>query len=336
MIRTAEPGLADGDRRPHMVEERAMSNKPTEFRAGFVALVGRPNVGKSTLLNQILGEKIAITTPRPQTTRNRIVGVRNLPAAQLVLVDTPGLHRPSGRGRSRLNTYMVGEALAALQEVDAVCALVETPAPAELKQGWKVDTATRYVIDELLAVQKPAVLAVNKVDTLGNKQLLLPMMAALGEAHAWRAIVPISAKSGNGVDRLVGELAAMLPEGERLFPEEMLTDRAERWLGAELIREQAFLLTRQEVPYSVAVTIDTWQERPKDVMVEATIHVDKEAHKRIIVGEGGRMIREIGTRARQEIGNLLAVPVHLKLFVRVDEGWTDSARSLRELGYGDE
>jgi GTP-binding protein Era len=306
------------------------------------------------LLNCILGQKLAIATPRPQTTRNRIVGVRNLPAAQLVLVDTPGLHRPSGRGRTRLNQYMVGEALAALEEVDAVCAIVETPTAADRSdhgrrrasgaaadRGWKLDAATGYVLEELAAANKPAVLALNKVDTLANKQLLLPMLDALGRAHPFAAMVPISAKTGDGVERLVGELAALLPSGERLFPEEMLTDRAERWIGAELIREQVFLLTRQEVPYSVAVTIDTWEERtaPKgaagSVFVEATIHVDKAAHKRIVVGEGGRMIREIGTRARQEIANLLAVPVHLKLFVRVDEGWTDSARSLRELGYGE-
>jgi len=322
----------------------------SDFRAGFVALVGRPNVGKSTLLNRILGEKLAIATPRPQTTRNRIVGVRNLPSAQLVLVDTPGLHRPKGRGRSRLNEFMVGEALAALQEVDAVCALVEVPAAAELtdhrrrpasaepaaRGGGRLDPATRYVIDELAGADKPAVLAVNKVDTLGNKQLLLPFLQALGAAHPWRAIVPISAATGDGVDRLVGELAALLPVGERLFPEEMLTDRAERWIGAEFIREQVFLLTRQEVPYSTAVSIDSWEEREKDVMVEATIHVEKEAHKRILVGEGGRMIREIGSRARHEISQLLAVPVHLKLFVRVDEGWTENARQLRELGYGEE
>ena len=313
-----------------------MSNKrPEETRAGFVALIGRPNVGKSTLLNHILGEKLAIATPRPQTTRNRIVGVKNLPAGQLVLVDTPGLHRPSGRGRTRLNQFMVGEALAALQEVDVVCALVEAPAAKEAER-YRLDPATRYVIEELQAVDKPAVLAINKVDMLGNKGLLLPVLDALGKAFAWRAIVPISAKSGDGVDRLVGELMALLPAGEPLFPEEMLTDRAERWIGAEFIREQVFLLTRQEVPYSTAVTIDSWQERGKDVMVEATIHVEKSAHKRIVVGEGGRMIREIGTRARQEIANLLAVPVHLKLFVRVDEGWTESARSLRDLGYGEE
>lgn len=312
--------------------------RPDEKRAGFVALVGRPNVGKSTLLNRILGEKLAIATPRPQTTRNRIVGVRNLAAGQLVLVDTPGLHRPSGRGRTRLNQFMVGEALTALQEVDAVCVLVEAPTGPRAER-YQLDAATRYVFEELQAVGKPAVLAINKIDLLGNKSLLLPVLETLHKAHDWRAIVPISAQRGEGVDRLTDELLSLLPAGEPLFPEEMLTDRAERWIGAEFIREQVFLLTRQEVPYSAAVTIDTWTERTqpqRDVMVEATIHVEKSAHKRIVVGEGGKMIREIGTRARQEISNLLAVPVHLKLFVRVDEGWTERARALRELGYGEE
>jgi GTP-binding protein Era len=331
-----------------MVEERAMSSKApashAPFHAGFVALVGRPNVGKSTLLNQILGQKLAIATPRPQTTRNRIVGVRNLPGAQLVLVDTPGLHRPSGRGRSRLNQFMVGETLAAIQDVDAVCAILECPSGAEakklndrFKQGKiELDAGTRYVVEEIATAKKPAILAINKVDLLHDKRLMLPLLEALQKAHPWADLVPISAKSGDGVDRLVNAMKALLPESEPLFPEEMLTDRAERWLGAELVREQVFLLTRQEVPYSTAVTIDTWQERGKDVMAEATIHVEKDAHKRIVVGERGRMIREIGTRARQEIANLLAVPVHLKLFVRVDENWTESARTLRELGYGEE
>ena len=308
---------------------------PEEFRAGFVALIGRPNVGKSTLLNRILGEKIAIATPRPQTTRNRIVGVRNFEGAQLVLVDTPGLHRPSGRGRTKLNSYMVGEALQALGDVDSICAIVEAPTAKEA-EGYRIDVATKYVIDEIKAAKKPAVLVINKVDLLRNKSLLLPVLEKLQAAHEWRAIIPISAKDGDNVERLEGELTAMLPIGEAIFPEEMLTDRAERWIGAEFIREQVFLLTRQEVPYSCAVSIDTWEERGKDVMVEATIHVDKEAHKRMIVGEGGRMVREIGSRARHEISQLLAIPVHLKLFVRVDEGWTESARTLRELGYGEE
>ncbi len=314
------------------------------FRAGFVALVGRPNVGKSTLLNRVLGEKIAIATSRPQTTRNRIVGIHNLDGAQLVLVDTPGLHRPSGRGRSRLNTFMVGEALAAIQEVDAVCALVECPSGAEAKKlllaaekgKLELDAGTRYVVEEIKAAKKPAVLAVNKVDTLSDKRVLLPLLEALGQAHAWAQMIPISAKSGDGVDSLVTALRDLLPVGDKLFPDDVLTDRAERWIGAEFIREQVFVLTRQEIPYSTAVSIETWNERGKDVMIEATIHVEKEAHKRIVVGEGGRMIREIGARARQEIANLLAVPVHLKLFVRATEGWTESARTLRELGYGDE
>lgn len=309
--------------------------RPAEFRAGFVALVGRPNVGKSTLLNHLLGQKIAIATARPQTTRNRILGVRNLEGGQLVLVDTPGLHRPSGRGRSKLNAFMVGEALAALSEVDAVCTIIEAP-EKKVAEDYKIDIATSYVIEEVKKANKPAILVVNKIDTLRNKQLLLPVLTKLGAAHDWKAVVPISAKTGENVERLEAELAAVLPVGEPLFPEEMLTDRAERWLGAEFIREQVFILTRQEVPYSAAVSIDTWDERGKDVMVEATIHVAKEAHKRIVVGERGRMIREIGARARHEISQLLAVPVHLKLFVRVSEGWTESARSLRELGYGEE
>jgi len=304
-------------------------------RAGFIALVGRPNVGKSTLLNHILGEKIAIVAPRPQTTRNRVLGVKNVPGAQLVLVDTPGLHRPSGRGRTKLNQFMVGEAMAALEEVDALVLIVECPAPALLKRGFRLDPAEKFVLDELARVKKPVVLAVNKVDLVGNKQLLLPLLEGWLKAYPFAAMVPISAKSGDGVRLLIDEMVKILPEGEPLFPEEMITDRAERWLGAELIREQVFLLTKQEVPYSVAVSIDEWQERAqkKDVMVSATIHVEKEAQKKILVGQAGRMIREIGARARQEISKMTACPVHLKLFVRVDAGWTGNTSQLRELGY---
>jgi GTP-binding protein Era len=239
---------------------------------------------------------------------------------------------------------MVGEALAALQEVDAVCAIVESPSGAEAKKllvaaergKLELDAGNKYVVDEIKTASKPAILALNKVDLLGDKRLLLPLIEAFGKAHPWAEIVPISAKSGDGVERLVEAMKALLPVSAPLFPDDVLTDRAERWIGAEFIREQVFVLTRQEIPYSTAVTIDTWTERAGDVMVEATIHVEKEAHKRIVVGEGGRMIREIGSRARQEIANLLAVPVHLKLFVRVSAGWTESAKTLRELGYGDE
>jgi GTP-binding protein Era len=312
--------------------------KEPDYCTGYVALVGRPNVGKSTLLNHVLGQKIAIASPRPQTTRNRVMGVRNFPKAQMILVDTPGLHKPSGPGRTRLNAFMVGEAMAALQEVDAVCLIVEAPEAKNVPEDGKpfrIDPGTQFVIDEVKAAEKPAVLAINKVDLLHNKRAMLPALAAYGAAHEWAAVVPISAKGGEGVPQLLEQLMKLLPPGEAMFPEEMVTDRAERWIGAEFIREQVFILTRQEVPYGAAVEIDRWDERGKDVFIEATVHVAKDAHKRIVVGEGGRMIREIGTRARNEISQLLAVPVHLKLFVRVTEGWTESERQLRDLGYGD-
>jgi GTP-binding protein Era len=308
-------------------------------RAGFIALIGRPNVGKSTLLNHVLGEKIAIVAPRPQTTRNRILGVKNVPGAQLVLVDTPGLHRPSGRGRTKLNQFMMGEALSALEEVDALVLLIEAPAPALLKKGFRLDAGDKFVLEELKRVGKPVVLAINKVDLIRDKSLLLPLLEGWQKSYEFSTLVPISALSGDGVRLLVDEMVKLVPEGEPMFPEEMITDRAERWLGAELIREQLFILTKQEVPYSVAVTIDEWNERPQrgknaaDVMVSATVHVEKEAQKKIVVGEGGRMIREVGTRARQEIAKMTGCPVHLKLFVRVDEGWTSSSGQLKELGY---
>ncbi len=338
-------------------------------RSGFAALVGRPNVGKSTLLNQILGQKIAIASPRPQTTRNRILGVRNLEAdakhpdpdgqdgGQLVLLDTPGLHRPTGKGRSRLNQFMVSEALTALDEVDVVVLLVECPPPAALSPGrlrqrqrlapdapvetpeqaldnFRIDGGNQWVIEQLARSKKPSVLAVNKIDLLSEKRRLLPLLQQFGAVHSFSAMVPISAASGEGVDELVRQIVRLLPAGPALFPEEMVTDRAERWLGAEFIREQVFLLTKEEVPYAVAVTIDEWQERDRgDVMVSATIHVEKESQKKIVVGHGGQMVRQIGILARAEIGRLLGCPVHLKLFVRVDEEWTESRHALGEMGY---
>jgi GTP-binding protein Era len=309
-------------------------HKRDSSRAGFIALVGRPNVGKSTLLNHVLGEKLAIVAPRPQTTRNRILGVKNVPGAQIVLVDTPGLHRPSGKGRTKLNQFMVGEALAALEEVDALVLIVECPPAAHLKRGFALDVADRYLLEELKRVGKPALLAINKVDLVSDKRLMLPLLDGWAKAHSFAALVPISALTGDGVRKLVEEMVNLLPEGAPLYPDEMLTDRTERWLGAELVREQVFLLTKQEVPYSVAVTIDEWQERPRgDVVVSATVHVEKEAQKKILVGQGGRMIREIGSRARHEMGKLVDRPVHLKLFVRVDEGWTGSPGQLKDMGY---
>ncbi|HEX2574069.1 MAG TPA: GTPase Era [Polyangia bacterium] len=316
------------------------------FRAGLIAIVGLPNVGKSTLMNRILGQKIAIASPRPQTTRNRILGIHNTPEAQLVLVDTPGLpglgRAATGR-RTELGRYMREESLAALASVDAVLVIIEAPQRERLartvEKGYQIGAEYRFLLGALQENKKPTVLALNKVDAARDKRALLPVLDAWQKTHPFRALVPISATTGEGVDRLESELIAVLPEGERLFPEDVVTDRAERWLAAEMVREQVFLLTRQEVPYAVAVTIDTFEERPAhddhpaDVFIEAAIHVEKEAQKRILIGEGGRMVREIGSRARGEISQLLDCPVHLKLFVRVEPEWTTDLRGLRKMGY---
>jgi GTP-binding protein Era len=206
-----------------------------------------------------------------------------------------------------------------------------------------LDAADRFVAETLQKSGKPAILALNKVDTVRDKRLLLPLLEEWGKLHDFRAIVPISALFGDGVERLCAELLAAVPEGPPLFPEEMVTDRAERWLAAELIREQIFLLTRQEVPYAVAVTIDNWEDRllerghkrgqRRGAFIDATIHVEKEAQKRIVVGEGGHLVRDVGIAARAEIGKLLGCPVHLSLFVRVDPDWTQSPATLRDMGY---
>lgn len=334
-------------------------------RAGFVALVGRPNVGKSTLLNRILGEKLAIVSPKPQTTRTRLLGIKNLPGAQLALVDTPGMHKADGRGRTLLNRYMVDEAQTALASVDVVLLVTDLDpqraakaSAAGTEPGAAADKgpddvarrvralqhpADRFLVEQLASCGKPLVLAINKIDLLKDKQLLLPLILEWNAQQNFRAIVPICAESGDGVERLLSELCAAVPPGEPLFPPDMLTDRAERFLVAELVREQVFVASRQELPYSVAVTIDSFEERVAPtghragerigVVIEATVHVEKPNQKKIVVGEGGRMIRDIGTAARQAIAELLGCGVHLSLFVRVDEQWTASAAGLRKMGY---
>jgi GTP-binding protein Era len=332
------------------------------MKAGFVALVGRPNVGKSTLLNQILGEKIAIATPRPQTTRERMLGVLHRPDYQIAFVDTPGLHRPSGSGRSRLNQFMVDEAKAAMEGVEVIVAIVDVspdaaPPPPRQHRGKRkgpapklpepkavrIDPAMLAALADVRAANRPTIIALNKVDLLRNKQQMLPLLDHLSKM-GFAALVPISAKAGTGVPALLEEITKLLPESAPLYDEDTLTDRAERWFVTEFVREQVFLLTKREVPYSVAVAIDEFEEAPsrggkdgpgkgRDIKVAATISVDKEAHKRILVGHNGQMIREIGTRARHELGKLFDATVHLSLFVRVDEGWTGSPAKLRDFGY---
>jgi GTPase len=295
--------------------------------AGTIAILGRPNVGKSTLLNALVGEKLAIVTPKPQTTRNRIVGVWNGPAGQIVFVDTPGVHSAT----KALNRFMVQEALGAIEEVDAALLVVDA---SERRPG----NEEREILRSLAAARRPTVLAVNKVDKVKDKSTLLPMLADWQTVSDFRALVPISALKSNNLDPLLAELCKLLPKGEPLHGPDTLTDRTERFLASELIREQLFLMTRQELPYAVAIDIETWEERARqdgvnDVVIEAAILVERETQKAIVVGRGGSMIREVGTAARAQITELLGRPAHLKLRVVVDPEWSTSPAALSRLGY---
>ncbi len=302
-------------------------------KAGFCAIVGRPNVGKSTLMNRLLGQKLAAVTPKPQTTRDRIIGVKNRPGAQIVYVDTPGIHK----AKSSLNQYMVEQAQNAASECDVALFLVEAPrlSAEELQRGFDPGEGNLGIVKRLAELRMPRILGINKIDRLKDKGALLPLIETFRALLPWDEIVPISAATGDGLEALEDAIAQRLPAGPPLFPEEMVTDRAERFLAAELVREQATLLLGDELPYSVAVTIDRFEERKekKDVVIDAVIHVERDTQKRIVVGEAGRMVREIGTRARGEIAKLLGCPTHLKLFVKVSPEWTRTQSSLRRLGY---
>jgi GTP-binding protein Era len=303
-------------------------------KSGFVAIAGRPNVGKSTLLNRVLGEKVAIVSPKPQTTRTRLAGFLNREDAQLVLVDTPGIHRPRGR----LNEFMVRTALAAIGDVDLVLALVEAARP---------HPDDRLVLESLGATAKPKVLAVNKIDRIRDKGELLPLLDELSTLGDFEAVVPVSALTGENVDHLVEVLLERLPEGPRYFPPDMLTDQSERELAAELIREQIIVHTEQELPYTTAVQIESWEEVPPEterpaelgaparrlVRIAATIHVERESQKAIVIGKGGQRLKAIGTAARAGLERLLGCQVFLSLFVRVQRNWTRDPRRLREFGY---
>src|SRR3989338_7639118 len=288
-------------------------------RSGFVAIVGRPNVGKSTLLNQFLGEKIAIVTPKPQTTRNRITGIRTTPNSQVVFLDTPGIHRT----RSLMNRRMVEIALKTLKEVEGILWLLDA------REGIRAEDEDIARILEESKVK--ALILLNKMDLI-SKGKLLPLMERCAALLPGREIIPISALKGENV-ALVLELAEkFLPEGPRYYPEGELTDQTERFVASEIIREKIFLLTREEIPYGTAVTIDEFVERdvrePQSneernlIVVKATIHVDRESHKPILIGKKGAMLKEIGIRAMEELESLLGCKLFLELFVKVQKGWT--------------
>lgn len=294
------------------------------MRAGFVAIVGAPNVGKSTFLNEVLGFKLAITSDKPQTTRHRLLGVHNQPGLQAVFIDTPGLHQ----ARRALNRRMVDTALAALKDVDAVLFMAEASAKG-LAQG-------KEVAQILAQGSKPVVLALNKIDLIRDKSALLPLLEQASAWGDWAACVPVSAQTGDGAELVLKELMALLPQGEPLFPEDVITDLSERFLVGELIREKVFRLTGQEVPYSTAVTVDQFLEPENDsrpIAISATIHVERDSQKGIVIGKRGAMIKRIGSEARQDMETLLGHAVFLDLFVRVEPKWSRSDKGLGKLGY---
>ncbi|HEX8960467.1 MAG TPA: GTPase Era [Geobacteraceae bacterium] len=297
-----------------------MDSEP--FRSGFVSIVGRPNAGKSTLLNAILGEKIVITSDKPQTTRNRIKGIHNIPGAQIVFIDTPGIHR----AKSMLNRYMVEEALASIREVDVILFLVEADAPAGSQEA--------LILEILAEVTIPVILVINKID-LVPKESLLASMERYARLYPFREVIPVSALSGDGVERVVTAVYGSLPEGPLYFPDEILTDLPERFLVAEIVREKVFRLTRDEVPYSVAVEVESFKERPDGslISIAAVINVERESQKGIIIGRKGEMLKKIGMQARREIEQLLDAKVFLELFVKVRKDWSENPRLLKELGY---
>ncbi|MBU8894759.1 GTPase Era [Corallococcus sp. M34] len=308
-----------------------------KHRAGFAALIGRPNVGKSTLLNALTGEKIAIVSPKPQTTRNRILGVVTRPEGQVAFLDTPGIHQAKGE----LNRYMVEVALTAAEEVDLVLFLIEPPAG----ETPDVSPGNRAVLERLQKIGKPTFLVINKIDSI-PKQQLLPLIELYRHQFPFAEVVPVSAREGDGVEHLYATVLSHLPEGERLFDEDMLTDQQERVLVSEYIREQVLRHCRQEIPYSTAVMVDVFDESEREprpgtppgqlgglIRIAASIYVERDSQKAIIIGKKGQMLKVIGTDARKSVQRLLGAHVYLDLRVRVEPRWSERPEGLKKLGY---
>lgn len=306
--------------RSNVLDHKDLVQEERKQRTGFVALSGRPNAGKSTLLNAILGQEISIVTSKPQTTRNRIIGIHNVDDAQIILVDTPGI----SKGQHELGRRMMRGASEAAADADVVVRVIDA---AKVKLDRERDSW------ELRRADKPTIIALNKVDLVKPKDRLLPMLQRLSEVEGVAAMVPLSALKKKAIDDLVQEIIALLPEGPPLYPPEMITDRPERFLASELVRASVLRSTRQEVPHAAAVAITSWHETDKGVHVDASIYVERKSQKSILIGRGGEMIKKIGTSARLEINRVLGCEVHLKLRVDVSSQWRTDPRALKELGY---
>ncbi|WP_457638891.1 GTPase Era [Persephonella sp.] len=295
------------------------------FRAGFVALIGRPNVGKSTIMNNILGTKLSIVSPKPQTTRMRILGVKHDKDAQIIFLDTPGVQK----GKDLLTKVVMESAVGSMEEADVLVLIIEAD------KGWTKED--ELILENYIKkLNKPTVLVINKIDKMQDKRMLLPLIEESSEKYEFAEIIPMSAVKGENLDRFVETLKKYLPESPPLFPEDQITDLPLRFYIAEIIREKIFHNTRQELPYSAAVEVESIEEGERNknlVVINATIYVEKENHKGIIIGRKGQMLKKIGQQARQELEQLLGKKVHLNLWVKVKPRWKEDIRLLKMLGY---
>ena len=293
------------------------------YKSGFIAIVGAPNAGKSTLLNGILKEKISITSKKPQTTRNRILGILNLPSSQLIFIDTPGVHKT----KAILNVKMVDTALSAVKDADIILLIADISKPDP--------DSEKILINRIKKIQKPVILVLNKIDIV-KKEKILRQIDKWVKLCNFKSIVPISAKKNIQIDNLISEMEKLLPEGPMFFPKDAFTDMPERFIAAEMIREKVFRFTGDELPYSTAVTIESFKENMKGkpiVKIDATVHVERASQKGMIIGKNGSKLKEIGTYARKDIEKMTGTKVFLKLFVRVQKNWSKDTRALRKFGY---
>jgi GTP-binding protein Era len=303
-----------------------MTDQTTPFRSGYVAIIGRPNVGKSTLINRILGQKLCITSRRPQTTRHRILGIKTEENSQLIYVDTPGIHEDDGK--RAMNRYMNRAAASSIDDVDVVLFVVE---------GLKWTDEDIGVLKRLKKdVTSPVILVLNKIDNLADKAELLPRVQELSQEFNFTEVVPISARKGINVDHLEQEIIKLMPEGEMIFPEDQFTDRSSRFLAAELVREKLFRHLGQELPYSITVEIEQFKEDNGMYRINAAIYVERSGQKNIVIGKKGELLKAVGKDARIEMEQLFGCKVFLELWVKVREGWSDNERMLKNLGYNDD
>lgn len=299
-------------------------NDQTAFRSGYVAIIGRPNVGKSTLINRVLGQKLCITSRRPQTTRHRILGIKTTELGQFIYVDTPGIHSD---GKRAMNRYMNRAAAASVEDVDVVVFVIE---------GMKWTEEDERVLQKLKETSKPVILVMNKIDKLEDKATLFPQVEKLAALFKFTDIVPLSARKGINLESLEESIYKLMPEGEMIFDEDQLTDRSSRFLAAEMVREKLFRHLGQELPYSLTVDIEQFEDDNGMYRISAVIYVERSGQKSIVIGKKGELLKQVGKDAREDMEKLFDCKVFLQLWVKVREGWSDNERMLRNLGYNDD